>query len=88
VLDFVVEDVLAVGYVSTAWLDGRVRAVVVNGVPPTAETMAANLYPLTRTHFVLTMSEPDGPPREFVQWLLAAPGQAVLEAHGFLPATP
>jgi phosphate transport system substrate-binding protein len=84
-LDFVVEDALAVAYVSTAWVDGRVRAVVVNGVPPTAETLAANLYPLTRTLFVVTASEPDGAPREFVQWLLAAPGQAVLEAHGFVP---
>jgi phosphate transport system substrate-binding protein len=84
VLDFVVDDALAVGYVSTAWVDGRVRAVVINGVPATAETMAANLYPLTRTLFVVTMSEPEGAPREFVQWLLAAPGQAVLEAHGFV----
>ncbi len=85
VLDFVVDDALSVGYLSTARTDGRVRAVVINGVPPTVETIANNLYPLTRTHFVVTMSEPEGAAREFVQWLLAAPGQEILQAHGFVP---
>ncbi|MCU0521574.1 MAG: substrate-binding domain-containing protein [Anaerolineae bacterium] len=85
-LQFVADDPLAVGYVSTAWLDGRVRALVINDVPPVRETIAAGLYPLTRTHFVVMRSEPDGPSREFVQWLLAAPGQAVLEAYGFVAA--
>ncbi len=86
VLQFVADDALAIGYVSTAWLDGRVRALAVNGVPPSGEAIAAGLYPMTRTHFVLTMAEPAGVSREFLQWLLAAPGQAVLEAHGFLSA--
>lgn len=86
VLDFVADDPLAVGYASTAWLDGRVRAVAVNGVPPSPEAIAAGLYPMTRTHFVVTLSEPDGPARGFVQWLLAEPGQSLLEAHGLVGA--
>lgn len=86
VLAFVAEDPLSIGYLSTGWLDGRVRALSVNGVPPSREAIEAGLYPMTRTHFVVTASEPDGAIREFVQWLLAAPGQAVLEAHGFVSA--
>jgi phosphate transport system substrate-binding protein len=86
VLQFVAEDSLAVGYVSTAWVDGSVRALVINAVPPTTETIAAGLYPLSRTNFVVTLTEPEGATREFVQWLLAEPGQAVLEAHGFVRA--
>jgi len=86
VLDFVADEPLAVGYASTAWLDGRVRAVAVNGVPPSNEAIAAGLYPMTRTHFVVTLSEPNGAARGFVQWLLAEPGQSVLEAHGFVGA--
>jgi phosphate transport system substrate-binding protein len=86
VLQFVAEDPLAVGYVSTAWVDDRVRALAVDGVPPAREAMAAGLYPLTRTHFVATLGEPDGAARAFVQWLLAPEGQALLAAHGFLPA--
>jgi phosphate transport system substrate-binding protein len=86
VLDFVSDEPLAVGYASTAGLDGRVRAVAVNGVPPSQEAIAAGLYPMTRTHFVVTLSEPDGAARGFVQWLLAEQGQSVLEAHGFVGA--
>lgn len=82
VLSAVAEDPLAIGYISSVWVDGRVRAVAIEGVPPVAETVAAGLYPLTRTHFVVTMTEPDGPQREFVQWLLGAQGQSILQAHG------
>jgi phosphate transport system substrate-binding protein len=84
VLSFVAEDQLSIGYLSTAWLDGRVRALAVNGVPPSSEAIEAGLYPMTRTHFVVTIAEPDGVSREFLQWLLAPPGLAVLEAHGFV----
>jgi len=83
-VQFVADDALAVGYVSTARLDSRVRALVVNDVPPVAETIEAGLYPLTRTHFVVTPGEPEGAVREFVQWLLATPGQRVLEAYGYV----
>ena len=83
-LTFVAEDSLAVGYVSSAWVDARVRALAVDGVPPVAEAVAAGLYPLTRTHVVVTMAEPEGVQREFVQWLLGEGGQRVLQAHGFL----
>jgi phosphate transport system substrate-binding protein len=83
-LAFVAEDSLAVGYVSSAWVDGRVRALAVDGVPPVGEAVAAGLYPLTRTHVVVTMAEPEGAQRDFVQWLLGEGGQRVLRAHGFL----
>mgnify|MGYP006296791685 CR=1 FL=1 len=84
-LDLVAEDSLAIGYVSTAWVDGRVRAVAVDGVPPARETIAGNLYPLTRTFVVATRGEPEGATREFVQWLLDAEGQAILTRYGYVP---
>ncbi len=83
-LEFVDEDSLAVGYVSSAWVDGRVRALAVDGVPPVGEAVAAGLYPLTRTHFVVTLGEPEGAQRDFVEWLLGPGGQKVLQSHGFL----
>jgi phosphate transport system substrate-binding protein len=85
VLQFVSSDPLAVGYLSTTWLDERVRAVTVDGVPPASEALAAGLYPLTRTIFVVTLKAPDGAARGVVQWLLEDPGQKVLAAYGFAP---
>jgi len=83
-LDLVAEHPHGVGYVSTAWVDGRVRPVTVAGVPPARETIAGNLYPLTRTYMVVTQGEPEGAVRDFVHWLLDAEGQAVVERHGFV----
>lgn len=83
-LDLVAESPHGVGYVSTAWVDGRVRAVTVAGVPPARETIAGNLYPLTRTLVVATRGEPQDATRAFVQWLLDAEGQAIIERHGFV----
>ena len=83
-LDLVADHPHGVGYVSTAWVDGRVRAVTVAGVPPARETIAGNLYPLTRTFVVVTRGEPQGAIRDLVHWLLDAEGQAVFERHGFV----
>ncbi|MGC9523507.1 MAG: substrate-binding domain-containing protein [Anaerolineae bacterium] len=86
VLQFVMEDQLAIGYLSSAWVDSQVRVVPINGVPPAKETLEAGLYPMTRTQFVATAAEPEEPSRGFVQWLLEPPGQSVFEAHGFVAA--
>ncbi len=85
VLRLVGEEPLAVGYVSTARLDNRVRPLAVEGIPPTSETLISAVYPLTRDLYVLTLGEPRGAARPFIQWLLGPEGQAVLAAHGLVP---
>jgi len=87
VLQYVAGDLHAVGYVSTARLDGRVRAVPINGVSVDETALQTGQYPLVRTHFVLTLREPVEPARSFVQWLLEAPGQTVLSAWSLIPAS-
>lgn len=84
VLQYVSREPRAVGYVSTARLDGRVRAVPINGVSVDERALRTGQYPLVRTHFVMTLQEPREPARSFVQWLLEPPGQAVLSSHGLI----
>ena len=84
VLQSVGNDPLAVGYLSTAWLDGRVRAVTIEGIPPAQETIAAGLYPLYRDLTFATMGDPQGPARDFVQWVLGPEGQSVVVAQRFV----
>ncbi|MGC9399378.1 MAG: substrate-binding domain-containing protein [Anaerolineae bacterium] len=85
VLQFVGERPLAVGYLSTARLDERVRAVPVEGIPPTQEVLESGVYPLTRDFQVVTLGEPQGAVRDFVQWLLSPQGQSIVATRGWVP---
>lgn len=83
--DVVSSDPLAVGYLSTAWLDGDVRALTIEGVPPANEAIAAGLYPLSRDLFLVTIGEPQGMARAFIQWTLSPQGQNIVAAQRFTP---
>ncbi len=85
VRDVVGSDPLAVGYMSTAWLDGDVRALTIEGVPPANEAIAAGLYPLSRDLFLATVGEPQGMARTFIQWMLGPQGQNIVAAQRFTP---
>lgn len=83
VLQAVREEPLAVGYLSTAGVDGRARPLAIEGVPPTSETISSGLYPLTRDLHIMTMEEPQGAARDFIQWLLSPAGEEILTAQRF-----
>jgi phosphate transport system substrate-binding protein len=83
--DSVGQEPLAVGYLSTAWLDGDVRALAIEGVPPAPETVAAGLYPLSRELFLVTLGEPQEMARAFIQWTLTPAGQTIVATQGFVP---
>ncbi len=89
VLSRVADQQLAVGYVSTAWLDERVRPLAVDGVPPTSATLAANSYPLARDwRLVVLGAEPEAGARDFAQWLQGREAQQIITAQGWQPLTP
>ncbi len=85
VLELVGSDPLTVGYVSAARLNSSVRALAIEGVPPTKETIMAEIYPLTYALYLATQGEPTGATRDFIQWALSAPGQRVVTAQGLAP---
>lgn len=74
VLSYVASTSGAIGYVSSLWLDERVRALSVEGVPPSEEAVAEGTYPLSRAFYLASMGEPTGEAREFAQWVLAGAG--------------
>ena len=81
-LTLIKEDSLAVGYVSAAWLNDGVRALAIDGIPPSAETIAARVYPLTYDVHLAMWHEPQGASRDFIQWVLDSQGQGLVVAHG------
>lgn len=87
VLQFVNERPLSVGYLSAARVDARVRALAIEGVPPSQETLETGAYPLVRDFELVTTDAPQGAVREFVQWILGPQGQSITAAQGWIPHT-
>lgn len=85
-LERVAADPLAVGYIMQSRLTPTVRAVAVEGIPPTPETLTAGLYPLRVDLWLVAPTEPtQGALADFVAWLQNPEARAILESHGLLP---
>jgi len=78
VVEYVAQTPGALGYVSTAWVDDRVRVLPVEGVLPTPTAVSDGSYPLSFPLYLAATAEPAGEAREFAQWLLEPDGQAII----------
>ena len=79
----------AIGMLSNAWLNDKVRgiAIIVDGksISPTIEHVRDHSYPLARgLHVLLPRNAPQAA-QDFVQFLLAQQGQAIVQEVGYLP---
>ena len=79
----------AIGMLSNAWLNDKVRAVAVGdgdkAVLPTAEHISNGSYPIQRQLNVLVPEGSDHHITSFVDYLLSAAGQQVVRQVGYLP---
>lgn len=79
----------AIGYVGLGFVDKAVKALTVNGIVATPQTVASGKYPIARPLFMFT----DGYPKlgshlhAFVTIHLSPKGQEIVESIGFVPVT-
>ncbi|MCL6430764.1 MAG: substrate-binding domain-containing protein [Anaerolineae bacterium] len=78
VAQFVAGHPEALGYVSMALAGSRVKAISLDGVPPTPEMVAAGRYPLTLPITLLTRTGAPQKVRSFVSFCLGPEGQEVV----------
>lgn len=76
----------AVAPLSSAFAEGqsRLALLAVEGVAPTASTIADGSYPLSRPLFLVTDGPPTGAAKEFIDYVLGPQGQPLLTRHGYL----
>ncbi|MDX2163218.1 MAG: substrate-binding domain-containing protein [bacterium] len=67
-----------IGFVSMSYLDANVRAVAINGVRPTGDTVYDNTYPLRTFLYVAGYAEPHNPFRAFIFWIQSLEGQQIV----------
>ena len=79
----------AIGYVGIGFLDANVKALKVDGVMPSKQTIASGKYPVARPLFMFTNGYPKlgSVVHEFCTFYLTETGQDIVEAKGFVPLT-
>jgi len=85
VLDYVKSNPLAIGYIGLGYLTGEVKAVKVDGVAPSEQTVIAGSYPVSRSLYFVTMGEPSGEAKRFIDFVKGIEGQTIVEEEGFVP---
>jgi phosphate transport system substrate-binding protein len=64
---------------------GRLRALALDGVAPTAENVRGGAYPLTRRSLLLTRAAPPAHVARFLAFVRGAEGARVVTANGAVP---
>jgi phosphate transport system substrate-binding protein len=74
----------AIGYVGLGYVTDSVKALKVDGVAPSAQTVLTGKYPYSRPLFMYTNGEARGTAKEFIDSILSKEGQKLVEEDGFV----
>ena len=74
----------AIGYVGLGYLTNEIKAVTVDGVMPTKETVLSGVYPLSRPLFMYTDGTPRGALKDFIDFVKNKQGQGIVEENGYV----
>jgi len=84
VREIVANDPYAIGYISMGLVDERVKALSVDGIAPTRQNVKNRDYKLVRRFLLVTKGLKPGLCQEFVNFILSAKGQSLLESEGLV----
>jgi phosphate transport system substrate-binding protein len=82
----VANDANAVGYLSHGLLNDKIQALTIDGASCVPEQISCGAYKLVRPIYFLTKTEPAGEMAEFINYVLSAEGQKILQTSGLIPA--
>jgi phosphate transport system substrate-binding protein len=91
VVDLVSKTPGAIGYSGMGYKTDAVKFVSIaakKGDPafaPSIATVADKTYPLARSLNMYTLGEPEPEVRKYLDWILGAEGQKILEEEGYIP---
>lgn len=81
----VANDEYAIGYISLGSLNETVKAVAIDGVAPSVETVKDGTYPVVRPFNIVVMEEAVTPvDQDFINFILSTDGQAIVEENGYI----
>ena len=75
----------AIGFVSIAYLEPRLKALTVDGLKAGPATVKNGEYPLARTLYILTSGQPKGETKRFLDFLRSPEAKKIVVKEGFIP---
>jgi phosphate transport system substrate-binding protein len=76
----------AIGYVGFSYVqDGAIKAVAVDGVMPTVQTIKSGSYLLHRNLYLYTFGNPKPGAKVFIDFVTGSEGQKIAQENGFIP---
>ncbi|WP_424353900.1 phosphate ABC transporter substrate-binding protein [Methanobacterium sp. MBAC-LM] len=79
------QDPGAIGFVSLAHMSSDVTALKINGVGPSAQTVANGSYKLQTAFLFVVKGEPQGTVKDFIDFTLSPEGQAIVKSQNIVP---
>lgn len=73
-----------IGYVGLGYLSSAVKAIDVDGVKASKETVLTGKYSIGRPLFMYTNGVPAGLAKQFIDFILSPGGQKLVEGEGFV----
>ena len=83
-LSTVAQDENAIGYVSLGSLNDTVTAVKIDGAEATAENIESGDYKVVRPFNIATKDDVSEAAQDFINYIMSADGQAVIEENGYI----
>ena len=74
----------AIGYISLGSLNDTVKAIEIDGVPASVENIKNGTYTVARPFNIATQAEVSAAAQAFINFILSAEGQAVVEKAGYI----
>lgn len=86
VVDYIARNPTAIGYASMGALTSDVRALTVDDVPLSIQTVESQKYPFVRTLSFVVPQSPDVEMQDFIAFVLSAEGQRIItQKYGKAP---
>lgn len=82
----VANDLYAIGYISLGSLDETVKAVKIDGAEASVENIKNGTYAVSRPFNLAVKEELSDAAKDFMNYILSAQGQAVVEENGYIMA--
>ncbi len=77
----------AIGYISLGSLNNSVKALKIDGVDASADNIKSGSYKISRPFNIATKGEAGEAAQAFIDFIMSADGQAVIEEKGYIKAT-